>query len=164
MHAKVRVTLFSSGPLLIRSNSNWYCSNDWIRACIVTVYSCPKVNLALNVICSTECKGDVDCLTREQDINLRSPSGLLVLSHLGFAFVHPTETKLPTYDAFRTWPIYRMYTVRGIWEVSIEYMQRVWPFIRGRWLLRTPGSVPALGLACVKKSRPICPELVLFPD
>ena len=36
-----------------------------------------------------------------------TPSGHLVLSHLGFAFVHPTEATLPTCDAYRTWPIYR---------------------------------------------------------
>ena len=36
-----------------------------------------------------------------------TPSGHLVLSHLGFAFVHQTETTLPTCDAYRIWHIHR---------------------------------------------------------
>ena len=32
-----------------------------------------------------------------------TPSGHLVLSHLGFAFVHQIETTLPTCDAYRIW-------------------------------------------------------------
>ena len=70
-----------------------------------------------------------------------TPSGHLVLSHLGFAFVQQTETTLPTCDAYRIWPIYRNSHCR-IGEVSTEYMQRVWHASRGRWLLRTPGPVP----------------------
>ena len=50
-----------------------------------------------------------------------TPSGHLVLSHLGFAFVHLTETTLPTYDAFRTRPICRIF---HYWtgKVSKEYI------------------------------------------
>ena len=49
-------------------------------------------------------------------------------------------------------------------RISIEHMQRVRHANRGRLLLRTPGPVPLLGLACVLMSRPISPELVLSPD
>ena len=70
-----------------------------------------------------------------------TPSGHLVLSHLGFVFVHQTETTLPTCDAYRIWPIYRNLHYR-IGKVSTEYLQRVWHASRGRWLLRTPGPVP----------------------
>ena len=54
-----------------------------------------------------------------------TPSGHLVLSHLGFAFVHQTETTLPTCDAYRIRHIYQNLHYR-IREVSTEYMQRVW--------------------------------------
>ena len=74
-----------------------------------------------------------------------TPSGNLVLSHLGFAFVHQTKTSLPTCDAYRIWPIYRNLHYR-IGEVSTEYLQRMWHASRGRWLLRTPGPVPLWGL------------------
>ena len=70
-----------------------------------------------------------------------TPSGHLVLSHLGFAFVHQTETTLPSCDAYRIRHIYRNLHYR-IREFSTEYMQRVWHANRGRWLLRTPGPVP----------------------
>ena len=70
-----------------------------------------------------------------------TPSGHLVLSHLGFAFVNQPETTLPSCDAYRIWLIYRNLHYR-IGEVSTEYMQRVWHANRGRWLLRTPGPVP----------------------
>ena len=76
-----------------------------------------------------------------------TPSGHLVLSHLGFAFAHQTETTLPTCDAYRIRHIYRNLHYR-IREVSTEYMQRVWHASKGRWLLRTPCPVP-LGLAYV---------------
>ena len=70
-----------------------------------------------------------------------TPSGHLVLSHSGFAFVNPTETTIPTYDTFGTWPFDR---ILHYWfgEVSTEYMQRMWRARRGRWLPRTPGPVP----------------------
>ena len=76
-----------------------------------------------------------------------TPSGHLVLSHLGFAFAHQTETTLHACDVYRIWLIYRNVHYR-IGEVSTEYMQRAWHASRGRWLLRSPGPVP-LGLAYV---------------
>ena len=65
-----------------------------------------------------------------------TPSGHLVLSHLGFAFVHQTETTLPTCDAYRIW-------------YSPKFTLPTWRFQQNicTW------SCPTLGLACVLMSR-----------
>ena len=68
-------------------------------------------------------------------------------------------------------PCYRIWLFTQLREVSLEHLQRVRHANRGRLLLRTPGpipwdtwSCPILGLASVLMSRPISPDLVLFPD
>ena len=91
-----------------------------------------------------------------------TPSGHLVLSHLGFAFVHQIETTLPNCDAYRIWhsPKFTLPTWRGfnrIYATGVACQQ-------GTLTPPDTWSCPTLGLACVLMLRPISPELVLSPD
>ena len=71
-----------------------------------------------------------------------TPSWHLVLSLLAFAFVHKDKTTPPTCDIFTVPDHFTELWHHRIGEVSTEYIQRMWHVNNGRWLLRTPGTVP----------------------
>ena len=90
-----------------------------------------------------------------------TPSGHLVLSHLGFAFVHPIETTFLWHFPNMTYlPNFTLLNWRGfnrILATGVACQQ-------GTLTPPDTWSCPTLGLACVLMSRPISPELVLSPD